>query len=127
MIKKFFLSDIRQHTINLIKEFNNKIENLSIQKSDLENQYQDFVQNLFPQKHIDILYYNPLKLIKLKQNRILFHLFENYNNNYYEMAQLNKIHYYYMNNNEIDKDWVDRIESNNIKNWKMDIYFKITD
>ena len=112
---------------NLINEFKNKIRHLRIKKSDLEEQWKNFVQQLFPQKHIEILYYNPLKSLKLKQNRILFHLFENYNNNYFEMVQMDKSHYYNINNNEIDKDMVDRIERNNIKNWKMNIFFKMTE
>ena len=43
------------------------------------------------------------------------------------MVQLNKIQYYNINNNEIDKDMVDKIERNNIKNWKMNIFFKMTE
>ena len=113
--------------LNLINEFKNKIRHLRIEKSDLEEQWKNFVQQLFPQKHIEILYYNPLKSLKLKQNRILFHLFEDHNNNYYEMVQMDKSHYYNINNDEIDKDMIDRIERNNIKNWKMNIFFKMTD
>ena len=113
--------------LNLINKFNNKIKSLSNDKSNLEDQFTDYFQKLFPKKNIELLYYNPLIAKKLKQNRILFHLFKDYKNNYFELVKENHLHYYNMNNNEISADTVRKIEIDNKKNWKMNMFFRIND
>ena len=111
--------------LNLINDFNEKIESLSDEKYNLEKQFKDYFQKLFPKTKLELLYYNPLKTKKLKQNNILFHLFKNYKNNYFELVQENDIYYYNMNKIEISKDTVDKIEMGNKNNWTMNMLFRM--
>ena len=97
-----------------------------MQKSKIEGEYKDYFQQLFPQKKIDILYFNPIIPIKLRENRILIHSFKNRNDNYFQIIEGRDMHYYTMNKIEIDKNMVDKIEKNNKKEWKMNIYLKLS-
>ena len=87
------------------------------------------IQRLFPKiiskKKLELLYFNPLKTKKLKQNNILFHLFEDYKNNYFELVRENDIYYYNMNNIAISKDTVDKIEMENKNKRKMNMLFRM--
>ena len=72
-----------------------------------------------------MLYFNPIIPIKLKEDKILVHSFKNVDDNYFEKVQGKDIHYYNMNRIEIDKTIVDKIEKNNKKKWKMNVYLKL--
>ena len=77
------------------------------------------------QKNVKILYFNPIKQIKLYVNRILVNSFNNKNDDYFKMNQNEVIHYYDIKRNEIDKTVVDKIEKKNKKKLKTYIYLKI--
>ena len=110
--------------INLIGEFKEEIKNLSLQKSKKENEYKKYFQQLY-KKNVKILYFNPIKQIKLYVNRILVNSFNNKNDDYFKMNQNEVIHYYDIKRNEIDKAVVDKIEKKNKKKLKTYIYLKI--
>lgn len=110
--------------LNLIGEFREEINHLSSQKSKIEKEYKLYFEQLY-KKDLKILYFNPIIQRKLNLNRILVNSFKNKNDDYYEVNEKGKIHYYDMNRNEINKAVVDEIEKNNKKKWKMNVYLKI--
>jgi len=111
--------------LNLVNKFTKKIKYLNYQKEELEEKYIDYFQKIYPKNKIDILYFNPIINQKLKENRILVHLFKDINDNYFMINEGNKINYYNMNKMNVSENRVDEIEKCNKKNWKMNIYFKL--
>ena len=85
---------------------------------------EDF-KKMFPENKIDILYYNPIISLKLKENQILAHLFKNNENNYYEIKEGNNINYYNMKKIKIKKYKDDEFEKGNESNWKMNVLMKL--
>ena len=67
------------------------LSNINCNKNIIKN---PSFEELNSKKKLELLYFNPLKTKKLKQNNILFHLFEDYKNNYFELVRENDIYYY---------------------------------
>ena len=111
--------------LNLVSNFKQKINELNFQKEQLEEKYTDYFQKLFPKNKIDILYFHPIYSLKLKEERILVHLFNNIDDNYFQMNKKGSINYYNMKKMKIDKHVVDEIEKKNKKVWKMNIFMKL--
>ena len=114
-----------QFKLNILEDFKTKIKELNNQKKELEEKYLEHFKKLYPENEISIRYFNPINPKKLKENMILVHLFEDINNNYFEINERNDIKYYDINKKNIDKNLADGIESNNKKNWKMNILLKL--
>ena len=111
--------------LNLMDQFKLKIKELSFQKEELEEKYEDYFKKLYPKNEVEILYYNPINKIKLIKNLVLVHLFKDIINNYFEINDGNKTYYYNMNNIKISNNRVNAIEKKNKKNWKMNVFLRI--
>ena len=111
--------------LNLVSNFKQKINELNFQKEQLEEKYTDYFQKLFPKNKIELLYFHPIYSLKLKEERILVHLFNNIDDNYFQMNEKGSINYYNMKKMKIDKHVVDEIEKKNKKVWKMNIFMKL--
>ena len=111
--------------LNLMDQFKLKIKELSFQKEELEEKYEDYFKKLYPKNEVEILYYNPINKIKLIKNLVLVHLFKDIINNYFEINDGNKTYYYNMNKIKISNNRVNAKKKKNKKNWKMNVFLRI--
>ena len=110
--------------LNLISQFKIKINEMKNNKITLEDKCLKISEKLFPNKNLNIIYYNPYH--KKKKGFIMFNLFEDNSLDYFEIEgnEVNK--FYNLDGDKLDNNVIYTIEKKNIKKRKMNVLIKIS-
>lgn len=108
---------------NLVNQFNLKIKELRIKKINTEKKYTEIFKKILKKKKLVLLFYSPFH--KKKKGNIMINIFEDSNLNYYEIEGLSEKQFYNINGDELNENYVYKIEKKNYKKRKMNILIKI--